>query len=346
MRIFLSYRRSDVGGYAGRLADGLRGGVGADNVFQDVLTIAPGEDYTAVIDRALDDSDVLLAVIGPGWLTATAPDGSARLAQADDYVRLEVVRALDRGVRVVPVLVGGARLPAAGELPEDLRRLAQRQAVVLRDESWHQDVDGLLRSLRGEAAAPTGRRRRRGPVLLAVAVLLVVLGAGAWWLARPAGGGGGDPAAATETATEEDSEEDIASCTPPAGDGWSTLPLSADPTGEEQVDGGRLDFAVAAAHWRADRAAWQVVLETSMTADVPEGAYHGSWRYDSLVVGQRAFPPTCFSPTPDFVDPDTVGDALVGFDVTCEPAGYVELRLEDDADRIDVTPPDLGPGDC
>src|SRR3954470_3843792 len=108
VRIFLSYRRGDVGGYAGRLADALHERMGAKSVFQDVLDIAPGQDYTAVIDRALDNSDALLAVIGPGWLAASTPQGSPRLFAGDDYVRLEIARALDRDVRVVPVLVGGA----------------------------------------------------------------------------------------------------------------------------------------------------------------------------------------------------------------------------------------------
>jgi len=333
VRIFLSYRRGDVGGYAGRLADALHERMGSKSVFQDVLDIAPGQDYTAVIDRALDDSDALLAVIGPGWLTASTPQGSPRLFAADDYVRLEIVRALDRDVRVVPVLVGGASLPAAAQLPEALQRLAQRQAVVLHDETWHQDVDGLMRSLRGEAALPT-RPRRRGPIVLAV--LLVVLGAGAWWLWRPTDGGG----------SGQDADPEIASCAPPTGNDWSALVLSADPTGGEEVEGGELLFSVAAASWRRQGTAWQVTLSTTMEAALPSGAYHGYWRYDSLVVGQRAFAPTCFSPSPDFVDAETVGDALIGFDVTCEPVGYIELRLENDADRIDVTPPTLEPGEC
>ena len=82
VRIFLSYRRGDVGGYAGRLADALHQRMGAKNVFQDVLAIATGQDYTAVIDRALDNSDALLAVIGPGWLTASTSQGSPALPNA------------------------------------------------------------------------------------------------------------------------------------------------------------------------------------------------------------------------------------------------------------------------
>lgn len=329
MRVFLSYRRGDVGGYAGRLADALHERMGARNVFQDVLDIAPGQDYTAVIDRALDDSDALLAVIGPGWLRAATPQGSARLFAADDYVRLEIARALDRDVRVIPVLVGGASLPAAAELPDALQRLTQRQAVVLHDETWHQDVDGLLRSLRGERALPTARRRRW---LVALAVVVPLGAAGAWWAWGRDDGGG--------------SETEIASCEQPTGDGWNDLALSADPSGAEDVEGGSLYFTVTAAGWRPQGAAWQVTLRTSMEAALPSGAYHGEWRYDSLVVAQRRFVATCFSPSPEFVDSETVGDALIGFDVTCEPVGHLQLRLENDADRIDVTPPGTGPGQC
>jgi TIR domain len=193
VRIFLSYRRSDVGGHAGRLADALLQRLGARSVFQDVTAIAPGQDFTAELDRALDDSDAVLAVIGPGWLTAATPQGAARLFEADDYVRLELARALHRNVRVVPVLVGGAALPAATDLPDELRGLVHRQAVVLHDETWHQDVDGLVQSLRGEPAVPPGHGRwwsRRRGLIAAAAGLLVAGGVGAAVLLLPSGGSG------------------------------------------------------------------------------------------------------------------------------------------------------------
>jgi hypothetical protein len=339
VRIFLSYRRGDVGGYAGRLADALHQRMGAKSVFQDVLDIAPGQDYTAVIDRALEDSDALLAVIGPGWLTAPTPQGQPRLFAADDYVRLEIARALDREVRVIPVLVGGASLPTAADLPETLQRLPQRQAVVLRDETWHQDVEGLMRSLRGEPALPT-TRRRRGLIAFVAIMALALLTAGAWWLWGAASGGSGSGT------RSEASGSEILPCAPPAGTGWSELGISPDPTGEEKVEDGSLFFAVKSASWRVHGATWQVILETTMEAALPSGAYQGDWRYDSLIVAQRQFTATCFTASPTFVDPDTIGEALVGFDVRCKPAGYIQLRLENDADRIDVTPPTLEPGEC
>jgi hypothetical protein len=193
VQIFLSYRRGDVGGYAGRLADALRQRLGARSVFQDVTAIAPGQDYTAAIDRALDGSDAVLVMIGPGWHAAATPQGTPRLFDADDYVRLELSRALNRNVRVIPVLVGGASPPAAPDLPDDLQGLAHRQAVVLHDATWHQDVEGLLRSLRGQPAVPAGPRRRwLIPAGVAVVLIaLVGLGTAAGWWGPGRGDGSG-----------------------------------------------------------------------------------------------------------------------------------------------------------
>jgi hypothetical protein len=165
----------------GRLTDALLQRLGPESVFQDVTAISPGQDYTVAIDRALADSDAALVVIGPGWLTAVTPQGTRRLLDADDYVHLELARALGRDIRVIPVLVGGARMPEAAELPDDLQGLAQRQALEMHNEAWHHDIDGLVRSLRGEPAVPANRRRRwlvAGTVLIA----LLGLGAGAWFL--------------------------------------------------------------------------------------------------------------------------------------------------------------------
>ena len=128
MRVFVSYRRSDVGGYAGRLYDDLLPHLGAKNVFQDVTGIAVGQDFTHVIDRQLDDTDAVLAVIGPGWLTASTDAGAA---PAGGPRRLRPSRAQPNapaGIPAVPVLVGGSRLPTADELPTDLAELARRRA--------------------------------------------------------------------------------------------------------------------------------------------------------------------------------------------------------------------------
>lgn len=328
MQIFLSYRRGDVGGHAGRLSDALVQRLGARNVFQDVTAITPGQDFETAIDRALDDCDAFLAVIGPGWLTASTPDGAPRLFEADDYVRLELARALERDIPVVPVLVGGSSLPVVARLPDDLRPLVLRQSVTLRDESWHQDVEGLMRSLRGESAAPT-RRKRAWRVAAAATIALAAAGGVAWWVGPGAGGGDG---------------EELAACALPAGDSWRALDPDSDPTGEVGADDGTLVFTMEGAYWRARDGAWNVTLETTMANEGPDDAYHYAGRYDSLLVARREFVPTCFSASDEPVSPGAVGDALVGFEVSCRPAGYIGLVVE--GERIDVTSGTLEPGDC
>ena len=333
MRVFLSYRRDDAGGYAGRLTDALLQRLGPKSVFHDVTAISPGQDYSVAIDRALADSDAALVVIGPGWLTAVTPQGARRLLEADDYVHLELARALGRDIRVIPVLVGGARLPEPAELPDDLQALAQRQALELHNETWHDDVDGLVRSLRGEPAVPANRRRRwlvAGTALIA----LLALGAGAWWLWGPGTGAQTGSAAAA-----------IPPCAPPASQAWSQIALSKNPTAVDRASPGNpLIFTVKEAHWRAHNGKWQVILATSVKNAAQQTNSIGDWRYKSLVVAQREFNVTCFSPTSDTVDPGIVDDELVGFDVKCKPTGLIQLVLE--SGIISVTPDTLDWGSC
>lgn len=158
LRVFLSYRRQDMPGYAGRLYDDLVEHLGRDGVFWDIDTIRPGSDFTNVIHDALDRCDVLLALIGPNWLSVTGEDGRRRLDDPDDFVRREVGAALERGVPVLPVLVHRADMPAADELPAPLADLARRQAFDLSDRRWDDDLDDLVAELerlrQGDPAAP------------------------------------------------------------------------------------------------------------------------------------------------------------------------------------------------
>src|SRR5688572_11884304 len=103
--IFLSYRRSDSAGYTGRLADHLEQSF---EVFRDIEDIEAGEDFVDVLDRAVGSCSVMLVIIGPTWATTKGADGRPRLEQPTDFVRLEVETALNRGVRLIPVLVGDA----------------------------------------------------------------------------------------------------------------------------------------------------------------------------------------------------------------------------------------------
>ena len=185
--VFISYRRDDSAGFAGRLADALEQRLGAGAVFRDVDDIQPGADFEAVIARGLDQVRAVLVVIGPGWLDATV-DGQRRLDRADDFVRREVEQALASGKPVVPVLVGGATMPAANALPIALRGLANRQALVLGDASWSADLARLGAVLAQWVAPPAASvRSPRRRWLAAVVVAGVAIGGALLWSTRAPG---------------------------------------------------------------------------------------------------------------------------------------------------------------
>jgi hypothetical protein len=146
--IFISYRRDDSEGEAGRLYDDLVRIFGAEAVFMDVSDIHPGKDFRQAIDENVAKCAVLLAMIGPGWATIQGPSGTRRLDQPNDFVRLEIASALARGVDVIPVLVHGARMPAPADLPDNLQSLAFRNCVELTHARWNSDVEVLSRDLR------------------------------------------------------------------------------------------------------------------------------------------------------------------------------------------------------
>lgn len=140
-KIFISYRRSDsAAGYAMGLAQHLRDEFGDARVFRDVRSIPPGVEFGDFIRQSLSRCVVLLVVIGRRWATETDEHGYPRLHQPGDWVRLEVATALRQGIRVVPVLVGGADLPKADELPDDLQPLLARNAISLSDRNWQREV--------------------------------------------------------------------------------------------------------------------------------------------------------------------------------------------------------------
>jgi hypothetical protein len=156
--IFISYRRDDTRQAAGRLADDLVVAFGREHIFRDIETIEIGVDFTQALEKALGECEVMLVLIGHLWSGITDAQGVRRLGKADDWIRAEIVTALQRGIRVVPVLVDGAELPAASELPEDLQPLLRRQALELADARWASDVARLvegLRALPGLALKPT-----------------------------------------------------------------------------------------------------------------------------------------------------------------------------------------------
>lgn len=177
-RIFISYRRDDAAGYAGRLEEALERQLGSGSVFRDLQDIAPGEDFARTIGQRLAAAQAVLVLIGPRWAGVDAV-GARRIDDAHDFVRLEVQAALAGSARVVPVLLPGAALPAAAELPAPLRPLAQRNAMTLADAHWAADVQRLVQAI--GMATP---RRRRLPWLLGACALAAALGGAGWWALR------------------------------------------------------------------------------------------------------------------------------------------------------------------
>ena len=145
--IFISYRRDDTEGEAGRLFDDLTRAFGEDAVFMDVSAIQPGTDFRKAIDDNVACCGVLLAIIGPTWATITGSDGQRRLDNPNDYVRLEIASALARNIAVIPVLVHDAHMAHADQLPDGLKDLAYRNSVEITHARWNSDVQLLIQAL-------------------------------------------------------------------------------------------------------------------------------------------------------------------------------------------------------
>jgi len=140
-RIFINYRREDTSNSASRLYEWLSERYGEDQVFMDVDAIEPGLDWAKAIDSAVGSSDLVLALIGSDWM----PTLKSRLNDDDDFMRHELETALRRDIRIIPVLVDGAKMPTAVELPESLTGLTRRQAFEMREERFRYDKQELLK---------------------------------------------------------------------------------------------------------------------------------------------------------------------------------------------------------
>ncbi len=239
--LFISYRRDDSAGHAGRLFDALKVGFGGEQVFMDVSDLRPGQDFVAALDAALAKADCLLAVIGPRWLDATNAAGQRRINDPDDFVQREIGRALAQGATVIPVLVHGASMPAASALPPPLQPLARRQAITLTDPRWNSDVQELIALLHvrpggaprvavpatGAPAARPGKlpgelSGKLPKQVGAAALLLATLVAGSWWLFTP-----GKPASQAPQAGSSNAPSPVASQAPgPPATGATATPAA------------------------------------------------------------------------------------------------------------------------
>jgi hypothetical protein len=145
--IFISYRRDDTEGEAGRLFDDLVRSFHEDSVFMDVSGINPGMDFRQAIDENVGSCGVLLAIIGPAWCSIRNSAGGRRLDDPNDFVRLEIASALARNIAVIPVLVHDAKMPRPEELPDNLKNLAFRNSVEITHARWNSDVQLLTQAL-------------------------------------------------------------------------------------------------------------------------------------------------------------------------------------------------------
>lgn len=146
-RVFICYRREEAAAHAGRLYDAMVARFGERNVFMDI-DLAPGVDFVERITEVVTACQVLIVVMGPDWATAKDEEGDVRIADPEDFVRLEVETALRRpDVTPIPVLVAGARMPKRESLPPELQPITRRNALELSEARWRYDVGRLNSTL-------------------------------------------------------------------------------------------------------------------------------------------------------------------------------------------------------
>ena len=161
-KIFINYRRDDSISTAGRLHDRLAQTFGRKNLFMDVDHIPAGVDFVAYLNSQLAACDIFLAIIGPNWLNAKDDFNRRRLDNSDDFVAVEIATALARNIRVIPVLVDGAHMPKADQLPDSVKPLVRRNALEIRNAHFGRNAEELVDKVR--EALQGGRPVRRRPL--------------------------------------------------------------------------------------------------------------------------------------------------------------------------------------
>ena len=168
--VFICYRREDTAGFAGRIYDRLKSSLGRESVFIDVDNIPAGRDFVEVLSERVGRCDALVALIGRNWLISADKDNQRRLDDPNDFVRIEIEAALERNVPVIPVLVDGATMPQANDLPDTLKKLARRQGIEISHNRFDSDAERLTEALAGidgekpaSVTVTVAGRQRRAP---------------------------------------------------------------------------------------------------------------------------------------------------------------------------------------
>jgi formylglycine-generating enzyme required for sulfatase activity len=165
--IFISYRRENCAGEARALFNDMRERLGENSVFMDVDSIALGRDFRGALQRTLSSCDIVLVLIGRNWADAKDEEGRTRLEDPGDFVRLEIEAALKRDIIVMPVLVQGAHMPAAAQLPPEIRDLVYRNGFELSHNRWESDIGEMLRRLNLDLAGAGIAGQRLGSAIAA-----------------------------------------------------------------------------------------------------------------------------------------------------------------------------------
>ncbi|MCZ6534785.1 MAG: toll/interleukin-1 receptor domain-containing protein [Chloroflexi bacterium] len=317
-RIFISYRRDDSAAHSGRIYDRLEGHFGQGQVFMDVDTIRPGLDFVEVVQEAVGSCDALIAVIGREWLGASDDSGGRRLENPEDLVRLEIATALERDIRVIPVLVQETQTPLAADLPEDLKALARRNSVELSDNRFRADIEHLIQALEAptserladsvfvEPTRPSGNRLV-SPVGLAVILSAVALGLGVLFLT-----GVIPTKSQTSSIPESRTFAPLRTVSKPIAPGQSAR--LASPGGDIAVD-------ISAGAVNTFVRVWYGVVPPEETPQVPSGFRYSGKVFDLSVTGEAARIPDTFS----FVKPISISVRFTEADASL--AGGVESNV-------------------
>ena len=171
-KVFISYRRDDSRYQARMIHAAFCKTLPSDHVFIDVDSIALGANFQKILKDSVDQCEVLLALIGPGWIDTLDPKTNMRrLDDKSDFVRIEIGEALARGIPVVPVILDGAPIPDVDLLPDDLKELASRQAEFVEFRTFDADVERLIRKLRlNQTVGGTAAVRSEGRIRMEVAL--------------------------------------------------------------------------------------------------------------------------------------------------------------------------------